>query len=158
MKHLILNLLAVAALSAAQGKQTFIGTITDNMCAKAGHSQMRMGPTEGVRELAERLSRDGGVIEGRERPRFEFEARQSLRIMGEGVRQNLDGDLATEVHVSRPINPAHAALPEQGGDLVVADTGTRTDSHSGGILRDRSRLAAHLLATSASHPRVDARR
>jgi hypothetical protein len=46
MKHLIVSLLAVAALSTAQGKQTFTGTITDNMCAKAGHSQMRMGPTD----------------------------------------------------------------------------------------------------------------
>ena len=46
MKHLISSLLAVAALSAAPGKQTFTGTITDNMCAKAGHSQMRMGPTD----------------------------------------------------------------------------------------------------------------
>jgi hypothetical protein len=53
MKHLILSLLAVvlgvlaiAAVSAAQGKQTFTGTITDNMCARAGHSQMRMGPTD----------------------------------------------------------------------------------------------------------------
>ena len=46
MKHLILSLLAVAAISAAAGKQTFTGTITDNICAKAGHSQMRMGPTD----------------------------------------------------------------------------------------------------------------
>jgi Protein of unknown function (DUF5818) len=47
MKHLILSLLAMATLPAAQGKQTFTGTITDNMCAnKAGHSQMRMGPTD----------------------------------------------------------------------------------------------------------------
>ena len=46
MKHLILSLLAVAALSAAPGKQTFTGIITDSMCAKAGHSQMRMGPTD----------------------------------------------------------------------------------------------------------------
>ena len=47
MKHLLVSLLAVAALSAAQGKQTFTGTITDNMCAnKAGHAQMRMGPTD----------------------------------------------------------------------------------------------------------------
>jgi hypothetical protein len=46
MRHLILSLLAVAALSAAQGKQTFTGTITDDMCNKAGHSQMRMGPTD----------------------------------------------------------------------------------------------------------------
>jgi hypothetical protein len=46
MKHLIASLLAVAAVSAAQGKQMFTGTITDNMCAKVGHSQMRMGPTD----------------------------------------------------------------------------------------------------------------
>jgi hypothetical protein len=46
MKPLILSVLAVAALSAAQGRQTFTGTITDNMCAKAGHAQMRMGPTD----------------------------------------------------------------------------------------------------------------
>ena len=46
MKHLLLSLLAIAALSAAQGRQTFTGTITDNLCAKAGHAQMRMGPTD----------------------------------------------------------------------------------------------------------------
>src|SRR3984893_4559888 len=46
MKHLILSLFAVAAVSAAPGKQTFTGIITDDMCAKAGHSQMRMGPTD----------------------------------------------------------------------------------------------------------------
>jgi hypothetical protein len=46
MRYLISSLLAVAALSAAPGKQTFTGTITDNMCAKANHSQMRMGPTD----------------------------------------------------------------------------------------------------------------
>ena len=46
MKHLIASLLAVAALSAAPGKQTFTGTITDNMCGNAGHSSMRMGPTD----------------------------------------------------------------------------------------------------------------
>ena len=46
MRHLISSLLAVAALSAAPGKQTFTGTITDNMCGNAGHSHMRMGPTD----------------------------------------------------------------------------------------------------------------
>ncbi len=45
-KHLILSLLAVAALSAAPDAQTFNGIITDNMCGKAGHSQMQMGPTD----------------------------------------------------------------------------------------------------------------
>ena len=52
MTHLIFSLLLVAALSAAQGKQTFTGTITDSMCANAGHSQMRMGPTDAACTLA----------------------------------------------------------------------------------------------------------
>jgi hypothetical protein len=46
MKYLIASLLAVAALSAAPRQQTFTGTITDNMCGKAGHAGMRMGPTD----------------------------------------------------------------------------------------------------------------
>jgi hypothetical protein len=46
MKPLIVILLAAASLFAVQGKQTFTGTITDNMCARANHSQMQMGPTD----------------------------------------------------------------------------------------------------------------
>jgi hypothetical protein len=46
MKYLIFNLLVVAALAAAPGKQTFNGVITDDNCPKADHSQMRMGPTD----------------------------------------------------------------------------------------------------------------
>ena len=46
MKPLILSLLAIGALSAAPGTQTFTGTITDSMCANADHSHMRMGPTD----------------------------------------------------------------------------------------------------------------
>jgi hypothetical protein len=46
MKPLIWSLLTIAALSAAQGKRVFSGTITDSMCANADHAQMRMGPTD----------------------------------------------------------------------------------------------------------------
>jgi hypothetical protein len=45
MRYLILGLLG-AVLAVAAGKQTFIGTITDDMCAGVGHAQMRMGPTD----------------------------------------------------------------------------------------------------------------
>jgi hypothetical protein len=38
-------LLALAGLSAGQGKQTFTGVITDSECSTADHSHMRMGPT-----------------------------------------------------------------------------------------------------------------
>ena len=46
MIHLILTLLVAAGLSAAQAKQTLTGVITDDMCARGGHRQMRMGPTD----------------------------------------------------------------------------------------------------------------
>jgi hypothetical protein len=56
MKHSVLYLpgvlLASVGLFAAAGPQTFTGTITDDMCAKAGHSQMRMGPTDAECTLA----------------------------------------------------------------------------------------------------------
>ena len=46
---LIVSVLALASIStpAAQKPQTFVGTITDDMCAtKEGHAAMRMGPTD----------------------------------------------------------------------------------------------------------------
>jgi Protein of unknown function (DUF5818) len=46
MRPVILTLLAIAALAAAPGKQTFTGTITDSMCDNSDHSHMRMGPTD----------------------------------------------------------------------------------------------------------------
>jgi hypothetical protein len=51
VKSLISCLLAALALtlalpSAAQSKRTFTGTIIDDMCARAGHAAMRMGPTD----------------------------------------------------------------------------------------------------------------
>ena len=46
MKYLLFSLLAVATLLAAQGKQTFTGAITDDECGRAGHTRMRMGPTD----------------------------------------------------------------------------------------------------------------
>jgi hypothetical protein len=47
LKSLLLGVLAIAVLSAAPRRQTFVGVITDDMCAtKAGHAAMRMGPTD----------------------------------------------------------------------------------------------------------------
>jgi len=42
----------MASLAAAPAKQTLTGTITDNMCAQADHSRMRMGPTDADCTLA----------------------------------------------------------------------------------------------------------
>jgi hypothetical protein len=46
MKSLIAASLLVATLAGAQGQRKFTGTVTDNMCAEADHSRMRMGSTD----------------------------------------------------------------------------------------------------------------
>lgn len=46
MRTLLVSVLLVAAVSATQRPATFMGVITDDMCAAAGHSQMQMGPTD----------------------------------------------------------------------------------------------------------------
>jgi hypothetical protein len=47
VRTLIVSLLALTSLSAGQAKpQAFVGTITDDMCERADHSRMQMGPTD----------------------------------------------------------------------------------------------------------------
>jgi len=46
VRFLIFGLLAIAVLAAPVDKQTFTGVVTDSMCSKGDHSNMRMGPTD----------------------------------------------------------------------------------------------------------------
>ena len=62
MKHLIVVLLALASLSAAQTRHTFTGIITDEMCAGVGHARMRMGPTDAECTTACVLSHDAKYV------------------------------------------------------------------------------------------------
>ena len=62
MKHLIASLLGIAALSAAQGKPTFVGTVSDDMCGKDGHSRMRMGPTDAECTTACVMAHDAAYV------------------------------------------------------------------------------------------------
>ncbi len=52
MRVLSVGLTAFAFLAAAPAKQTFTGRITDNMCARANHSSMKMGDTDGECAIA----------------------------------------------------------------------------------------------------------
>jgi hypothetical protein len=62
MKRPILILLSAAAVSAQDPKQTFTGTITDTMCARVGHAQMRMGPTDAECTIACVLAHDAKYV------------------------------------------------------------------------------------------------
>ena len=46
MKPVIVGLFVLALVFAGQGKQTFTGVVTDDMCPLGDHSRMQMGPTD----------------------------------------------------------------------------------------------------------------
>jgi hypothetical protein len=46
MKAALAALLIIVSVSAAAGAETFTGVISDDMCATADHSRMRMGSTD----------------------------------------------------------------------------------------------------------------
>jgi hypothetical protein len=60
------------------------------------------------------------MIECREQLGFALETRESIDIRGQGARQHLDRDGAFEVDVGRPINLAHSAGTDSGGDFEGA--------------------------------------
>jgi hypothetical protein len=51
---------------------------------------------------------------------FTIEPRQTFRVGGEQVRQDLDRDLAAERRVRRPIHLSHAAFADRRCDVVDA--------------------------------------
>ena len=67
---------------------------------------------------------------------------EAVRIVGEGVGEDLQGDLAVELRVCGLPDLAHAPLAEQGGDVVMAETGARAESHELGGAGDRSIVRA----------------
>ncbi len=52
MRVLLVGLIIFAGFEPAQARRTFVGTITDSMCAAADHSRMKMGPTDAECTLA----------------------------------------------------------------------------------------------------------
>ncbi len=90
MTRVIVTLFGLTVLSPAGGTQTFTGTITDDICGKDGHADMRMGPTDAECTVAcieghgARFAlydgRDVYILSGRRIP--EGLAAQRVRVVG----------------------------------------------------------------------------
>ena len=61
------------------------------------------------------------MIQCGERLRLAFEPREPVRIGGKELRQDLDGHVAIELRIARPIHLAHSASANGAGDLVRAE-------------------------------------
>jgi Berberine and berberine like len=63
---------------------------------------------------------------------------QAIRVVGKRPRQHLDGDVASEPGVARPVHFAHAAGADLGGDLIRAEASACCQGH--GKLAEPPRL------------------
>ena len=66
--------------------------------------------------------RDVRMVERGEDLRFALEAGQAIGIVGEGIGQDFQGDIAIELGVARAIDLAHAARTESGENLIRAES------------------------------------
>ena len=80
---------------------------------------------------------DVGLVEAGEDLRLPREPGETVRISREGVWEDLQRDLAVELGVGGLPDLAHAALAEEGGDVVVPEAGAGTQRH---LARYRRRL------------------
>jgi hypothetical protein len=72
---------------------------------------------------------DAGMIERRKDFGFAIEARETLRVARERLRQNLERNVAIQPGVARPINLTHAAGAKGLDDFVHTKTQTGSQGH-----------------------------
>ncbi len=66
------------------------------------------------------------MIQRGQRLRFAREPGQAIRITGEGIRKDLQRDVAIQLRVPRTIHLAHPAGSQDGLDLVRAERRSRS--------------------------------
>ena len=69
------------------------------------------------------------MVQRGERLRLAFEARQTIRIGGKQLRQDLQRHVAVQARIARAIDLAHPAGAEHGLNLERSQACARTDCH-----------------------------
>jgi hypothetical protein len=97
MKHLVWGLLAMA-LTAAPGKEAFTGVITDSMCARGDHSQMKMGSTDAecTRACVEAHGAEYVLFDGKSA--YTLRGDQTLPEKFAGQKVSVTGTLDAKTH------------------------------------------------------------
>ena len=87
---------------------------------------------QGPRALGFLDAVDGGnarVVEAGENLSFSLEPGQAIRIGGEGFGEDLERHLAVELGVDGLIDLSHAAFADEGGYVVMAESGADGQGH-----------------------------
>jgi hypothetical protein len=69
------------------------------------------------------------MVERGERLRFTLESGGSFGVGDEQVGQNLDGHVAIEFRIARPVHFSHAAAANEREDFIGAKSGARRQPH-----------------------------
>jgi hypothetical protein len=94
---------------------------------------------------------DVGVMKLREQPRLAFEPREPFLVVGEGRREDFDGDVTIEPRVGGPPHFAHSAFADTMEDLVRPEPCAGSKCHGMGDY-----MALHdLLPHSVTLPTFD---
>ena len=73
--------------------------------------------------------RDVGMVERSQNLCFTLKPRQSLWVGRERFGEDLERHLPLELGISRLIDLSHAALADEGGDVVVTEAGADVEGH-----------------------------
>ena len=74
-------------------------------------------------------ARDIRMVERGEKFGLALKASDAIGVCREGVRKDLERDIARETDVGGPIDLAHAPLAEQGHDFISAEAAARGERH-----------------------------
>jgi len=66
--------------------------------------------------------RDVRMVQRREKARLALESGKTLGVVGEVLRQDLDGDVAAELRIARPVDDSHSSRTELLEDLVMGES------------------------------------
>src|SRR5688572_19413390 len=131
MKTAIVALLVIVTLSAAQGTETFTGTISDDMCARADHSQMRMGSTDAECTTACVSAHGAAYVLYDGKNVYTLSGRQALeQFAGQKVR--VIGALDAKTQTIRVDSIALAQMSRTGTRMAGRQGITATSTHSEG--------------------------
>ena len=72
---------------------------------------------------------DVRVVQAGKHLRFSLKPSQAIRISGKGLGQDLERHLAIQLGISGLIDLAHATLADEGGHVVVAESGADGKGH-----------------------------
>lgn len=70
-----------------------------------------------------------GMVQRRQHSGFALEPQEPIRVVRNGDRQDLDGDIALKLGITRSMHFAHAAVAERRKNLVDTKSRTREEGH-----------------------------